>query len=130
MSNIFNKYLWKEKFDISEYTQPDSHFVSLREPNTAEFKQLCKIQSKFTEADKLKDDEFAQADAMFEIVDSFCDICATLITDHDFFDESDETKKASSKEVAEFIRAKINLAKYLLGEYITKVPLVQQSAKK
>lgn len=125
MSNVFNKFLWSKSFDISEFTPEEKHFIKLREPNTAEFKVLCKCQK------QLVNENEEDVEEILDIVDTFCGLTATLIIDHDFYDnESGENKKCSSKEVSEFIKSKITLAKFILGEYMHSVPLGQTNSRK
>lgn len=126
MHATFNNYLWTCKIDISAYTEPETHFITLREPNIAEVKELVKLQ-KLIDDDKAEDYEINVIDA----IDRFCGICCTLIINHDFYeDPGKDTKKQGAKEVVEFMRSKIDLAQEVLASYMAELPLLKASKKK
>lgn len=122
MHASLNKYLWKCRIDISAYTEEDQHFVILREPNTAEFKELLKLQ-----VDLEGDDINKQIDGIYETLNSFVDLAKTLIVDHNFYEEDAEGKKLTSKDIAEFLGSKTELAQFVMGEYLNQLPLLKGS---
>lgn len=120
MNGVFNKYLWKCKVDISEFTAGDNHFVTLREPTTSEMKDLVKLQNGLSKIDENNVDE------VFTVIHGFTELSKTLIIDHDFYDED---KKLPSKDVAEFMDSKMNLAKAVMKEFMANLPLLQKSGE-
>lgn len=122
MNANFNKYLWNIKLDVSRYTEGDSHYIKMREPNIAEFKEIVKIQ-------KMLDSEDAdESENVMDALEKFCDISRTLIVDHDFYSEGEEPQKLPSKEVSEFLTSKMTLSKFVLGEYLMNLPLATETA--
>lgn len=126
MDNTFNKFLWKCKIDISEFTADEEHFITLREPNTAEMKELSKIQSLLQNTGK----EEEEAENVFEATDKFASACSTLIVDHNFFTEGEDPQKLPAKEIVLFMKSKIDLIEHVMEKYMTSLPLVQKNAKK
>lgn len=125
MNNTFNKFLWKGKIDITEYTEGEEHYITLREPNTAEMKELAKMESLIKTSDEKNETE-----NFVEATEKFADACNTLIVDHNFFTEEENPQKLPSKEVAAFLKSKIALVQYVMQEYMTSLPLVRKNAKK
>lgn len=120
MNGVFNKYIWKCKVDISEFTEGDNHFVTLREPSTSETKDLVKYQNGLSKIDENNVDE------VFAVIHGFTELSKVLIVDHDFYDGD---KKLPSKDVAEFLDSKVRLAKAVMKEYMANLPLLQKSGE-
>jgi hypothetical protein len=117
MNESLKKFLWKKSFDVSAWTEDEVHKITMREPNTAEFKKLVSLQKSLTED---KDGEL-----IGEVLETFVELTATVIVDHDFYDSQDSNKKLASKEIAEFIGSKLDLAKSLLADYMSSLPLTK-----
>lgn len=122
MNGTFNKFIWKCKIDISEFTEGENHFITLREPTLQEYKALGKVEEAMARMEDGTD-----ITASFDAMAQFAELCNTLIIDHDFLDGD---KKCASKEVAEFIAAKMDLAQAVMAEFFSKLPLLQKSGKK
>lgn len=120
MNASLSKFIWRKSFDVSEWTEGESHMIVLREPNTAEFKQLVKIQKKLTSED--------DGESVVDVLETFTELCKTIIVDHDFY-EDDNTAKLSSKDLAEFISCRLEFAQALITDYMMSLPLLQKSGK-
>lgn len=127
MHNTFNSYLWNCTIDVSDFTSSEEHFIKLREPNIAEFKAIVSIQ-KLLNDDKAPDYE----EKVIDVISQFCDICSTLIVDHNFYDagKDGEQIKLGAKDIVEFLKSKIDLAQEILSEYMINLPLLKTSNKK
>lgn len=123
MNGTFNKFLWKCKIDISEYTENEQHFITLREPTIDEQKKLIKT---FEALESVTEQEYEGA---FDGLSGFVELCNTLIIDHNFTDDT-SGNKLPSKEVAEFISCKVDLAKAVMQGYMKELPLLKASGKK
>lgn len=117
----FNKYLWKRKIDVSDFTLGEEHYIVLREPNVAEFKQLTKMQKAF---------DGDEVEGTVETIESFVSLASTLIVDHNFYNEEDTEQRLPAKEVAEFLGEKLGLANYVMSDYFSNLPLLQGSEAK
>lgn len=120
MNGVFNKYLWKCKIDITEFTDGDSHYITLRSPTTLEMKSLVKMQNELHKVDE------DNVEAVFDVMHDFNELCCTLIIDHDFCDGD---KKIPSKDVSEFLDSQIELSKAVMQEFMTNLPLLKKSGK-
>lgn len=120
MHNSLSKYLWTKKIDISSYTDTDHHEITLRQPNTAEMKQLVKVES------------MAKADeTVMDAVELFTDMLKTIIVNHDFYDtDKADGARLPAVEVAEFVGSKPELAIFIIQEYLPDIPLPGKSVKK
>lgn len=122
MHNSLNKYLTKIKIDLTDFTG-DSHYITLREPNMAEWKELMTIQKNLQKAS----DDVEKIEAIIP----FGDVLCTLIVDNDFYEGEGVDKKAMpAKDLAEFASSKLDMQMHILGEYIKQLPLASQSGKK
>lgn len=119
MNPSLTKFIWSHKIDVSEYTGDEQHYLILREPNTAEFKQLVKV-----EKDIINDDS---EERVFDALETFAELTKTLIIDHDFYEDMEKTKRLSAKDISELMSSKIDMIKYVMGEYMQALPL--QSGK-
>ena len=118
MNESLRRFLWKKTFDVSEWTEGETHKITMREPNTAEFKKLVGLQKALT------DDK--EGELIGDVLETFVDLTATIIVDHDFYDDNDKNKKLGAKEIAEFIGSKLDLTKSLLTDYMSSLPLMQK----
>lgn len=125
MNSTFNKFLWKTKIDVSNFTEGEEHYITLREPNTAEMKEIARMQSLIQNS--TEEDE---TENIFDATDNFAEICSTLIVDHNFFTEEANPQKLPSKEVSAFLKSKIGLIQHIMAEYMTQLPLAKANAKK
>lgn len=122
MHNSLNKYLTKIKVDVSPFTG-DTHYITLREPNMAEWKEIMTIQKNIQSAE----DDIQRIEAIIPFTDVLC----TLVVDSDFFiGEGEEKKPMPSKDIAELAASKLDLQMHILGEYIKSLPLASQNGKK
>lgn len=121
MNEAFDKYLWRCKIDITEYTDGDSHYITLRSPTTLEMKTLAKIEK------ALHKSSAENLEEVFNMMHDFIELCRVLIVDHDFFYEG---KKIPAKDVAEFMDSQINLSKAVMQEFMLNLPLLIKSEKK
>ncbi len=112
------KFLFKKKIDITEFCGGESHFIELREPNIAEFKEIGKLQNIGNGSDLEK---------TLGAAETFNNQLNTLIVNHDFYEDADTSKKLSSKEVAALVESKLDLTIFIIGEYMTALPLVSKT---
>lgn len=126
MNATFLKCLLQKKVDITNFCAGNSHFVCMREPTNAEMKTIASILKVVDKEDK-EDDSAAST---IEALEKFTSLLPTLITDHDFFDEEEKTKKLPCKDVAEFVSSKVEMGIFLIQEYMALLPLERKTAKK
>lgn len=121
MNGAFDKYLWRCKVDITEYTDGDSHYITLRGPTTLEMKSLLKMEN------ALHKSSAENLEEVFSVMHDFNELCGVLIVDHDFLYED---KKIPAKDVAEFMDSQIDLSKAVMQEFMLNLPLLKKSGKK
>lgn len=119
MSRNYTRYLWKCDIEL-DMGDNGKHHITLREPNTAELKELVSVQKKL---EGIKDDD---VEVVFDALSVFVKLCKTLIVDNDF---TDEEGKYSSQDVAELLDGKVAELKDVFFEYMQRVPLLQRNVK-